>query len=79
MDSLTPLQGVSRGVDASRRRWCSKSGKVFSPATAGCGPGLPGIEPEVSRPSSCSGELRLEGGREGTRIGDESAWVQGSL
>ena len=36
--------------------------KILSTATAGCGPGLRGLKPDVSRRSSCRGELRLEGG-----------------
>ena len=74
-----PCKELARGSSAYRRRWCPKSGKVLSLPTNGCGPGLPGLEPDVSRRSSCSGKLRLEGGREGTRIGQEPAWVQGSL
>ena len=36
--------------------------EILSTATAGCGPGLRGLKPDVSRRSSCRGELRLEGG-----------------
>ena len=74
-----PCKESAGGSSASRRRWCPKSGKVFSPATAGCGPGLSGLEPDVSRRASCSGEIRSDGGREGAPIGEEPAWVQGSL
>ena len=66
-----PCKESAGGSSASRRRWCPKSVKVFSPATAGCAPGLAGLEPDVSRRSSCSGELRLEGSREGARIDEE--------
>ena len=60
--TLPPLcKESARGSSGYRRRWCPKSGKVLSPATAWCGPGLPGLEPDVSRLSSCSQKLRLEG------------------
>ena len=52
---------LAGGTSASRRRWCPNSGKVFLPSIAGCGPGLPGLEPDVSRRSFFSGEPRLEG------------------
>ena len=49
--------------------WCSKPGKIFT-ATRGCGTGLPGLEPDVSRRSSRSRELRSEGGLRRNHTGE---------